>query len=119
QSRGLVREWHFVRYTDPYPHLRLRLQVDDEVYDEVSRVVAATAQSLVAQGFVWRVQFDTYEREIERYGGAEGILLCERLFSFDSNAALEVVRRGQRHDGEEVRWKAALLNVHTLLGDFG
>jgi len=35
-----------------------------------------------------RFALATYERELERYGGAAGIELCERLFHLDSRAAL-------------------------------
>ncbi len=36
-----------------------------------------------------RFALDTYMRELERYGGAAGMALCEELFHRDSMAALD------------------------------
>ena len=44
----------------------------------------------------WQVQLDTYEREVERYGGPEGIELAEQLFHADSEAVLAIARAARR-----------------------
>ena len=50
-------------------------------------------QLLLEDGQLWRLQLDTYEREVERYGGPEGMVLAERLFQADSEAVLEIVEQ--------------------------
>jgi thiopeptide-type bacteriocin biosynthesis protein len=45
---------------------------------------------MVRSGLLSRFQLDTYEREVERYGGAAGITPAEKLFHADSEAALAV-----------------------------
>ena len=48
----------------------------------------ALTAPLLDAGLLWRVQLDTYEREMERYGGEAGIGLAERVFHADSYAEL-------------------------------
>jgi thiopeptide-type bacteriocin biosynthesis protein len=69
------------------------------------------------EGLVWRMQLDTYEREVERYGGPEAMLLAERLFHVDSEAVLELL---ELHASDaDTRWRMGLLGVDALLGDLG
>jgi len=78
----------------------------------------AAAAPLLDSSRLWRMQLDTYEREVERYGGDAGILLSEELFHADSEAVLEIVR--VLGPGEsDARWRSALLGLHLLLEDFG
>jgi len=66
------------------------------------------------------VQLDTYEREVERYGGPAGIELAERLFCADSDAAVEILRLLDPGDeGNDERWRIVLIGLDTLLSDFG
>jgi class I lanthipeptide synthase len=89
QSCGDADQWIFVRYADPEPHLRLR------VHGESSRLVPALctwAGELMAQELVSRFVLDTYEREIERYGGPAGMSAAEALFAADSRAVADLLR---------------------------
>jgi thiopeptide-type bacteriocin biosynthesis protein len=69
------------------------------------------------EGRVWRLQLDTYEREVERYGGDAGVRMAERLFSADSTAALELLALLTGDAGGNLRWRIALLSVARLLAD--
>ncbi|HEV2741136.1 MAG TPA: lantibiotic dehydratase [Candidatus Elarobacter sp.] len=84
---GLAAGWFYVLYADPDQHVRLRLRSggDDAALRE--RAIAF-AEELVHGGVVTRYRLATYERELERYGGADGMVLCERLFHHDSARAL-------------------------------
>lgn len=115
---GRAERWFFVRYADPHCHLRVRFAGDRRrLLDEVwPRVEAATAP-WIADGRLWRVQFDTYEREIERYGGAEGLELCEQLFLHDSDAVVELLRDATLEGDPDRRWRLALLGIDRLLDD--
>jgi thiopeptide-type bacteriocin biosynthesis protein len=79
----------------------------------------AALDPLLAAGRLWKVQLDTYEREVERYGGPEGILLAERLFQVDSDAALAILEMLEGDEGADVRWRLTLRGVDTLLADLG
>jgi class I lanthipeptide synthase len=116
---GAAGRWFFIRYGDPEHHLRLRLhgrpvRLLQEVLPGLQRAVAP----LLADGRIWKVQLDTYEREVERYGGSEGIELAERVFQADSEAVLAIVERLEPGDaGADERWRLALYGIHSLLED--
>jgi thiopeptide-type bacteriocin biosynthesis protein len=74
---------------------------------------------LLDTGQLWRVQLDTYEREVERYGGEAGICLAERVFHADSDAVLAVARQLTGDAGAELRWRVALRGVDLLFDDLG
>jgi thiopeptide-type bacteriocin biosynthesis protein len=65
------------------------------------------------------MQLDTYVREVERYGGDDGILLAERLFCVDSEAAVSILESVPGDDGLRWRWKLALCGVDLLLTTLG
>jgi thiopeptide-type bacteriocin biosynthesis protein len=77
------------------------------------------AATLIADGRVWKVVFDTYERELERYGGAQGLRIAERIFSADSTAVLAILRTLRGDAGADSRWRLALVGMDRLLSDFG
>ncbi len=67
-----------------------------------------------------KVQLDTYEREVERYGGPQAIEIVERIFQADSEAVLEILDMLEEGDaGSDERWRLALKSVDLLLDDFG
>jgi thiopeptide-type bacteriocin biosynthesis protein len=65
------------------------------------------------------VQLDTYEREVERYGGPEGIALAEALFHMDSEAVLTLLQVLEGDEGADMRWRLALVGMDRLLDDLG
>jgi thiopeptide-type bacteriocin biosynthesis protein len=118
---GASDRWFFIRYSDPEWHLRLRVHgLPERLHREVLPALADSVNSLLDDGRLWRVQFDTYEREVERYGGADGILLAEQLFHVDSEVALELIEMLEPGDeGADERWRLTLYGVDLLLNDFG
>jgi hypothetical protein len=77
--------WFFIRYVDPLPHLRLRFFGESsQLLHEVLPKATDGFQQLVQQGLLNKVAIDTYDRELERYGGTEGANVSEQLFCFDS-----------------------------------
>jgi thiopeptide-type bacteriocin biosynthesis protein len=116
---GLVDGWYFIRYGDPDWHVRVRLHGDPvRLQAEVLPLMEAAAAPFLADGRIWRLQLDTYEREVERYGGDEGILLAEQLFHADSLAVLELL--SVANDARaEVRWHMAVAGIDRLLVDLG
>jgi thiopeptide-type bacteriocin biosynthesis protein len=115
-----VDHWFFIRYADPDWHLRVRFHGQRErLRAEVLPALQAQVAPLLDDGRVWRVQLDTYEREIERYGGAEGTALAERLFRADSEAVLAIVDQLDGDAGADARWRLTLRGIDQLLGDLG
>jgi len=117
---GAADRWFFIRYSDPDWHIRLRLHGNHrKLVSDVLPAMHELLQPLVKDGLVWRVQLDTYEREVERYGGAEGIELAERIFHADSEACLAVLAQLEGEDGAEARWRLTLRGIDMLLSDLG
>jgi thiopeptide-type bacteriocin biosynthesis protein len=118
-ATGAADRWFFVRYADPDWHLRLRIHGDSQrLADGPLRELFSLSQSALSDKRLWRFQLDTYEREVERYGGYLGIEMAEKLFWADSEAANDVVQLGRRTSGQP-RWLFAVAGVDRLLGDFG
>lgn len=119
-SSGAADRWFFLRYGDPDWHLRLRLHgAPERLLGEVLPRLHALAEPFLADGSLWKVQLDTYRREVERYGGPEGIGPAEALFHADSEAVLDVLDTLSGDEGAELRWRVALCGVDTLLADLG
>src|SRR5205823_4853519 len=69
------------------------------------------------RGLAWRVAIDTYDPEVERYGGEDAIGIAESIFEADSDAALAIVER-YRTDSN-ARWRLAVAGMDALLADLG
>ena len=117
-ATGEADGWFFIRYGDPEWHLRVRFHGDpSRLQSGVLPRLHAALEPLLADGRIWRVQLDTYEREVERYGGPEGIGLAERLFQIDSEAVLAILEMLEGDEGADLRWRLALRGIDMLLGD--
>jgi len=87
----------------------------NQALPEVRRVLEHCLQ----KGCVYRVTYDTYQREIERYGGQVGIELAERIFHADSEAVVSLLSLIRKAGSEDYRWRLAILGLDILLDDFG
>ena len=117
---GTLARWFFLRYADPLDHLRIRFNGrPDRLQRDLLPLMAETLNPLLSAGRIWKIQFDTYEREIERYGGPEAIVAAEDCFFADSEAVLAILRASAGDDGQDARWRAAVCGVDSLLADFG
>lgn len=116
-ASGACDRWFFLRYADPDFHIRVRFHGEPGAVSQLIPALHERCAPLVAEGFIHRVQLDTYDREIERYGGDAGIELAEQLFRADSEAALAVVSALDAASELDERWRFALLGIDLLLGD--
>jgi thiopeptide-type bacteriocin biosynthesis protein len=115
---GAVDRWFFVRYGDPEWHLRLRFHGEpSRLSSDVLPLLQDTVAPLLADRRLWRIQFDTYEREVERYGGLEGIELAERFFHADSEAVLSLAEWFPGDTRGDLRWRLALVGMDLLMAD--
>ncbi|MFI7131186.1 lantibiotic dehydratase [Nonomuraea sp. NPDC050153] len=90
---GGVDRWFFIRYFDPGAHLRLRFHGNPALLQrDVLPLVHDWAADLCRAGLARTIQLDTYEPEIDRYGGLEALEAAERVFTADSEAVLAQLR---------------------------
>lgn len=115
----LIDQWFFVRYADPEPHIRFRVHLAAVfALGRVIQSINSSFSALIKSKQIWKVQFDTYERELERYGEAS-IELVEQLFFNDSLAIASLISRTDMTENfDEVRWLWGLLSIDRLLNDF-
>jgi len=115
-SSGMAQEWFFIRYSDPDPHLRLRFQGEPEnLVGELIPQICAWATTLISDGLCSRFCFDTYDREVQRYGGPEGVAAAEAIFAADSRAVAELLTLSQGEKTEIDRTTLAALSIDDLL----
>ncbi len=119
-AAGLADSWFFIRYSDPDPHIRLRFHGPPQrLSGQLFAGVCAWAGGLMAEGLCLKFAFDTYDQEIERFGGAAGMAAAEGLFSADSRGSAgllhELKRKSWPHD--EVTMLA--LSIDSLLSAAG
>ena len=119
RDSGVMRRWFFVRYADPEPHIRLRLQGDPAVMTaQVLPKLLEWAGKLVEGEQCFRFAIDTYEREIDRYGGLHGIGAAEELFCHDSDCALAGLSF-LTAQFPLLRHELAMVSLDGLLADLG
>ena len=83
--RGSPRAGSSFADGDPDPQLRLRFRGEPgRLTGGLLPRLCEWAGGLVAAGACDRFAVDTYERELERYGGPEGMAAAEDLFAADS-----------------------------------
>ncbi|HEX8112083.1 MAG TPA: thiopeptide-type bacteriocin biosynthesis protein, partial [Kofleriaceae bacterium] len=112
--------WFFLRYGDPHWHVRFRVHGEPaQLFGEVMPRLSAAAQAMLGDGRMWKLQLDTYEREVERYGGPVGIELAERLFCADSACVIDILGMLDGDAGNDARWRLALRGIDQLLDDLG
>lgn len=135
QQAARCDKWFFIRYGDPAWHVRLRIHGDrSRLLREVLPCLVDTVAPFLSDETLQGMQLDTYEPEIERYGGPEGMLLAERLFCVDSEAVLTALEalalathRTETEAGPENalaadpdgRWRLCLVNMDRILRGLG
>ncbi len=113
-SSGVAQRWFFERVEDPYPHLAIRLVGSSaEVQSKALPEIKGALEPWLSSGRLWRLQLDTYERKLERYGGALETALAESLFHADSEASIAALEAFEESEG--VAWVLALGCAHRLL----
>ena len=115
-NQGTLDKWFFLRYLDPEYHIRLRIfstkpdrmQLINRLHDVLSEEIE--------QETIWKIQIDTYKKEIERYG-VTTIDDSEAIFWHDSTAVAEILT-ALKDSPEEVRWHVATRGIDEMLNDF-
>lgn len=111
----VVEKFFFVRYRDSESHLRLRfLRRAGSTLDDIVAGIRRLLAFELAHKLVSKIQLDTYQRELDRYG-REKIELCEAYFSEDSLAILQFLKSGKTVKSVHERLGYAVANVKKLL----
>jgi thiopeptide-type bacteriocin biosynthesis protein len=117
---GAADDWFFIRYADPDPHLRIRFRGSAErLTGELFRDICAWASRPMSEGLWTRLCFDTYDREVERFGGVAGMAAAEAIFGADSRGVVEMLRLSRGGLLEIDKTSLAVLSLDDLLAGLG
>lgn len=114
-----AKQAFFIRYIDDIPHIRIRIKGDPALL--VTQGIPSIykwANSMKEEGLLNRMVIDTYDPEIERYGGSKLISNAESFFSKDSESVAYYLglRRFQQFDISEELFGA--ISVIDILEEF-
>lgn len=118
-EQGVIDKWFFIRYNDPKHHIRLRFHYNKP--ENVAAVINALYGGLKEfsdEDLIWKIQLDTYQREVERYG-IDTMVASEELFFLDSKMIVDFLDLIDGDEGEELRWLFGIRAIDQLLTDFG
>lgn len=113
-----VSKWFFVRYADPHWHIRVRFFMPPKNCGLVVARFYDAIDEWFSNKTLWKLQIDTYEREIERYG-ALNIENSELIFFHDSVACVKLIDMLSKYsNGDDERWLVTLVGIDMMLEDF-
>ncbi|WP_328469077.1 lantibiotic dehydratase [Actinoplanes sp. NBC_00393] len=106
-------KWWIQRYSDPEPHLRLRITGTLS-----TTTITGWTEQLRDADVTCRVQWDTDFPETARFGGPVAYPAAEAVFAADSAAALTQLAAARRGSDPQALTAASLLDITTaLIGD--
>lgn len=115
KQKRLIEKWFFIRYNDPDSHVRLRfLLTKNTDLAQVIATLTTTFEDLIAQHLIWKIQTDTYVRELERYGSST-YELTETLFETDSDLILEYLQLKNSFSSSKTPLLFSFLSIDALL----
>lgn len=118
KKKKIISKWFFIRYNDPDFHLRVRVYVENK--DNINEIISVFYKQLnsgLINKEIWKVQLDTYQREMERYG-FELIDEAESLFHFDSDCIISVLKTIKLLNIDNYRWMIGLRLIDEILSNF-
>ena len=117
-KKKIIDKWFFIRYADPKHHIRLRFHLQNlDKIGEIITCLQPTLNEYMNEDLIWKIQTDTYNRELERYG-TKTMELSEALFFHDSEAIASFLSLIEGDEGDELRWLYGLRMVDSLLNCF-
>lgn len=114
-NEGHIEKWFFIRYNDPHPHLRIRYKCKTENLPVVIVKMYEILMPLVDNHTIWKVQTDTYNKELERYG-VDTMDLVESIFCHDSEMVVNFLYHYRNDDDK--RWLFAIKAIDDHLNLF-
>jgi thiopeptide-type bacteriocin biosynthesis protein len=117
RKEKFIDKFFFIRYNDPDFHVRLRFLLSNNIYfSNIINIINNTLKPIVEKQLAWKIQLDTYQREIERYNPYL-IEYTESLFYVDSIFIIQIIRQLEKIQEEKYRWMISLLLIDGLLSD--
>ena len=109
---GDIQHWHYIRYHDDRPHIRLRMRSDkSEIIPDLFYELSSIFSRMLKEEKIQDFSFHPFEKEIERYGGPHFFPHVEDFFCADSRfCALLLQNKKQSPITYAARFITLLLN---------
>ncbi len=115
----MIRDWFWIRYSDPDYHLRVRMRPVKDNYANVLAVFTDCLNRLFADQLVRQFRTEVYRRELERYS-APLMLAVEDVFCASSVLVGRFLKHMRRESAEGVLvLKEAVWTTHVILDALG
>lgn len=118
KNRNIIQQWFFIRYKDTDEHFRIRFLIDSP--NDLAKVIKAfysIINELLEDNLVWKIQTDTYKRELERYGEIT-IEDSEFLFWKDSEMMLQYLSIKNKFPKQEMALLFSFTSIDSFLNSF-
>lgn len=118
KKRNIIQQWFFIRYKDTDEHFRIRFLIENP--NNLSKVIKAfyaVMNELLQDNLVWKIQTDTYKRELERHGEIT-IEDSEFLFWKDSEMMLEYLSIKKTFPKQEMALLFSFASIDSFLNSF-
>lgn len=117
-QNGMIKKWFFVRFADPSYHLRLRILLSNETdFSMPVQLIMRHLGEWEKQGFIWKIQLDTYQRELQRYG-TRSMEFVETIFHISSDLVLHRLKQKNEDQAEHGEWLWGLMSADAILTAF-
>jgi thiopeptide-type bacteriocin biosynthesis protein len=118
KTENRIQKWFFIRYKDPDEHIRVRFYIEN--LENISIVISKlypVLNILLQENTIWKIQTDTYQRELERYG-EKTIEESETLFWQDSEMTLNYLSLKSSFIKNEMELIFSFLSIDRFLNSF-
>ncbi|HKC34897.1 MAG TPA: lantibiotic dehydratase, partial [Chitinophagaceae bacterium] len=118
-SKKIIDKFFFLRYHDTGNHIRIRFHNSSQpdFWKKIIHRLRKKLQPYLLSQQVYNLQFETYQREVERYG-FDTMHLSEEIFFYQSVAVLNFISMLEGDEGEQYRWQVALKAIDLFLDAF-
>jgi thiopeptide-type bacteriocin biosynthesis protein len=114
----IITQWFFIRYKDPDEHLRIRFNCENSAH--TATMICALYplfNDYLEKDLVWKIQTDTYQRELERYG-ITTMEASEMIFFYDSNLVVDYLTLKPLFEKKEPELLFSCLAIDSFLNAF-
>ena len=118
KNEKIIQKWFFIRYRDSDEHLRIRFFVNNP--NNLLNIIKAfypVFNELLEKNLVWKIQTDTYKRELERYG-VTTMADSEFIFWKDTEMILQYLEIKPYFSKEETPILFSLYSIDSFLNSF-
>ncbi|MEB6243534.1 lantibiotic dehydratase [Staphylococcus gallinarum] len=106
----------YIKYIDDNLHsLRFRIKLDNpDIYGKITVQILDLLKKLKSEGSINSFALQDYVRELERYGGIEGINICEDIFFIDTKFTNHVIM----NTDEKYNYIYCCLSIYSYLKSY-